>query len=755
MDRHTLLNDMKQYLRPCEFWEAWLAESGELPPDFDEMPAIPGLPDPLNFQGLQACNAQDWTSNRAAILASFQHFVIGTYPDAPGNVTAEVLNERTEPSGVSVQEVLLRFGPDHRARLHAQLSLPPGEGPFPVFVSQRNHEGWARIALARGYAAAIYNGCDSADDTQAFKDVWPEHDWSMLCRRAWAAGRVLDWLHTLPRIDKQHASISGHSRNGKLSLISGAIEPRFDVVISSSSGIGGAAPYRMANEAHFSEGIELLSFFYKEWFHPRLRFFAGHEHRLPVDANLLLALSAPRAVLVSAALNDPCGSLKAGQAAVRSASEVWKLLGRSQGLGLVLRPGGHETRPEEIERFVDWCELHWGRLDPQVAVNQAECFKPTYHYSYSFEDWKRHNAERFEVQDLPVPRTLLEQAPVSAEAWETGRDDRVRRIRGLLGEEPATASRAPSNYGVEPEYFVTLLHRPKVDGDTGLEAHSFSFGEHIPARIFLPEGTMADLERTGKKVPLAIWVHPESISSGYSGAYFKGRHPPAGTAIQGVAAMAFDLLGGGTRLPEMQKFHQRYPRWSILGKHVHDVLSAVEGARAIPWVDEQNIFLFGFGSGATAALFAAALDERVAGVAAVCGLSPFRSDTEDRPTGGLARFAQWEREGLLPKLGLFAGEVEKTSRVPIDFDEILASIAPRPLFCCAPKYDREVNHEDVLESFAAVKAAYESLGAAGAFECNETIDHRSFRKDSENFRSLHKWLLERAGLVKRESVRLD
>ena len=174
------------------------------------------------------------------------------------------------------------LGPRRAATLRLELALPAGPGPFPIFVTQRNHTGWARVALARGYAAVAYNGCDAADDTQAFKDVWPDHDWSMLCRRAWGAGRVLDWLHTVKEVDAERACITGHSRNGKLSLICGAIDERFGVVISSSSGVGGASPYRFANEAQFSEGIEIITFSFPEWLHPRLRFFAGREDRLPI-----------------------------------------------------------------------------------------------------------------------------------------------------------------------------------------------------------------------------------------------------------------------------------------------------------------------------------------------------------------------------------------------------------------------------------------------------------------------------------------
>ena len=302
----------RQYLRPSEYWEAWLAGSGEEPPDLDALPAIPNLPEPLHGS-VEVREAAQWPVRRAEILNAFKRYVIGAYPEPPEPIEARTLAELPGSNGASVREVELSFGPGRRAKLHLELCLPPGAGPFPVFMTQRNHAGWARIALARGYAAVVYNACDSTDDTQAYKEIWPGHDWSMLCRRAWAAGRALDWLRTLPAIDRERACITGHSRNGKQALICGAIDARFGVVISSSSGIGGASPYRLANEAHFSEGIEILTHSFPEWFHPRLRFFAGREDRLPVDANLLLALSAPRAVLISTALNDPCESVRANE----------------------------------------------------------------------------------------------------------------------------------------------------------------------------------------------------------------------------------------------------------------------------------------------------------------------------------------------------------------------------------------------------------------------------------------------------------
>ena len=50
---------------------------------------------------------------------------------------------------------------------------------------------------------------------------------------------------------------------------------------------------RFHNERQLGEEIDSLTRNFPDWLHPRLRFFAGREDRLPVDFHELVALSAP------------------------------------------------------------------------------------------------------------------------------------------------------------------------------------------------------------------------------------------------------------------------------------------------------------------------------------------------------------------------------------------------------------------------------------------------------------------------------
>lgn len=131
------------------------------------------------------------------------------------------------------------------------------------------------IAASRGYIGCVYAGADSRDDTDAFIPLYPQHDWGKLARRAWAASRCIDYLVTLPLVDPAKIALTGHSRNGKLSLIAAALDERITATISSSAGAGGPCPWRHFSEAQFGEGIELMTRAFPDWFHPRLRFSRG------------------------------------------------------------------------------------------------------------------------------------------------------------------------------------------------------------------------------------------------------------------------------------------------------------------------------------------------------------------------------------------------------------------------------------------------------------------------------------------------
>ena len=74
--RQAELERLRRILPESEPWEKWLVESGELPPNFDAMRQIPGLPDPLRFEdGREITDQSDWPARREELLKLFHHYV--------------------------------------------------------------------------------------------------------------------------------------------------------------------------------------------------------------------------------------------------------------------------------------------------------------------------------------------------------------------------------------------------------------------------------------------------------------------------------------------------------------------------------------------------------------------------------------------------------------------------------------------------------------------------------------------------------
>ena len=209
----------------------------------------------------------------------------------------------------------------------------------------------------------------------------------------------------------------------------------------------------------------------------------------------------------------------------------------------------------------------------------------------------------------------------------------------------------------------------------GLGRQSVNFGNYINGDLHFPEGAT----NAAKKLPAIIWLHPMNPANGYVPSYRRGDAPHVTLARAGFAVLAFDQIGNGYRVPEITSFYQRYPEWSLLGKNLQDISSAVDALEKIPFIDAKKIFLVVYGTGGMTAIHAAAMDERIAGVVSVAGFTPMRLDNNEKGTGGVARWAQWTM--LLPRLGQFIGN---ETRVPYDYQELLALIAPRPALVVAP-----------------------------------------------------------------------
>ncbi len=149
---------------------------------------------------------------------------------------------------------------------------------------------------------------------------------------------------------------------------------------------------------------------------------------------------------------------------------------------------------------------------------------------------------------------------------------------------------------------------------------------------------------------------------------------------------------------------------------VSDVQWAVDALSEVEFINPKQIYTAGYSLGGTVGLYSAALDERIAGVISVSGFTPMRLDTAGKTAEGIYGYSHLH--GLLPRLGFFVGE---EARIPYDFHEILACIAPRPLLVIAPIWDQYASFPDVEECVTEVSKVYGLFGKENKAETGHAV----------------------------------
>ncbi len=673
-------------------WSDWQKRTGELPPDFDQLPSSPFLPEPLEITKNGKVNdiktVTQWQEKRVEIKKQFQHWVSGNIPPAPTNMVSHIISDRNE-NDIHIQVIELRFGPDHQAKMNFELMVPPGIGPFPVYMTPSTHRNWAQLAVRRGYIGCVYEGADGNDDTQAYQALYPAYDFTCLMRRAWGASRVVDYLLTLPVVNQQQIAIAGHSRNGKQSLWAAAFDDRITAVISSSCGTGGVTPWRYSDPQYCNQTIDDICSNAAHWFHPRLRFFFGREDKLPVDQNLLLSLIAPRALLLHYSVMERQLNPWATEQCYHLVKKVYDFLEAGEQIGVLPRMGEHAVAARDVERCIDFLDIRFKRNNIP--------WQNILYFDYSFAGWaKAHKSEYPESQNIK-PVFLNDDSFISQN------DSIKRRIQWLLGNEPAGIKPLVIAPSTSADWMDGITGRPVVSGAEVIQYGPYTaMGDHLRGILYLPQ------KRAGR-VPVVIYLHQYAYAHGFASGYNqegdgKGNSDLFKTLIdEGFAVLAIDLFGCGTRMQEAEYFYQRFPQWSKMGKMVSDVKSCVDGLESFESIDKGNIFVLGNTLGGSAGLIAASLDERIAGIATVAAFSPWR--TSNHQYESIRNFSN--QHGLIPRLGWYA---EKPEMVPVDWDEIVACIAPRPLMIIAPSLDRYTDPKAMQQTISRIRIRYQHCG---------------------------------------------
>ncbi len=345
--------------------------NGPNPANYDEAKAGPFSqpPDPLLLNNGKRVTTPSmwWNKRRPQIKAAFSEDVLGKVPKNSPPVHWEVVSVTREANGdVPVINKKLIGHVDNSAcpaiqvNIELTLSTPANaKHSVPVimemdldpatlamllkrFPNLPRPQGptWQQQVLAKGWGYASYIPITVQPDNGASTTVGiiglvnkgqprsPE-DWGALRAWAWGASRALDYFETDKAVDAKRVGVAGHSRYGKASLIAMAYDRRFAIGYISSSGEGGAKLYRHI----FGEGMGNLASDELYWMAGNFLKYDGPltVNDLPVDANELVAMCAPRPVFISggATQGDGWVDAKGMFLAAAGANPVYHLLGAS------------------------------------------------------------------------------------------------------------------------------------------------------------------------------------------------------------------------------------------------------------------------------------------------------------------------------------------------------------------------------------------------------------------------------------------
>jgi hypothetical protein len=389
------------------------------------------LADPLKLEdGKPVKDAKTWTTKRRPeILKIFETQQYGVMPGRPADESFEVTDKGTPAfDGKAIRkQITIHLSKDPSwPTIHLVEYIPANaKGPVPMYFDinfgavqaavpdpgitpQKVRDGKTNelvtptpggrgfgainvpIFLDAGIGVATFNYTELDPDTvNGFdhgirsKYIKPGQantnegrngeDWGSISAWAWGMSRVEDYFETDKQVNAKQVAVHGVSRLGKTVLWAGAYDQRFGAVIASCGGEGGGA----LSHRDYGETVAHLTApsRYPYQFAKNYAQYGGFPDKAPFDAHMIVALVAPRPVLLQTGSTDTWSDPKGEFLSEVAAGPVYKLLGKgdlgtdvwpaaktplfSSGLNYYMHDGGHGMVPTDYDIYVQFMKAQF------------------------------------------------------------------------------------------------------------------------------------------------------------------------------------------------------------------------------------------------------------------------------------------------------------------------------------------------------------------------------------------------------------
>jgi (4-O-methyl)-D-glucuronate---lignin esterase len=383
--------------------------------NYDESKVRPyTLPDPLvSADGKPVKDAKAWMNQRRhEILTLYETEIYGRVPAKTPRVSWQVAetDAHARQGAAVMKKIVGRVGekPDG-PRINLTLYTPAaakqavpvillvnfGGGPAPpagatagggraMNPNAFSESPVAADILARGWGFATVGYLDIQPDRA---NTWNEgvigatlgegpsqpaaDEWGTISAWSWGISRILDYLESDRSVNAKQVAVHGHSRLGKTALWASARDQRIAAVYSSCAGEMGSALARR----DWGETVDDMAQNFPWQFAGNFQKWTGRWNEMPVDAHMLIALSAPRPVFITGGTGDQWADPVGEFLAQVAAGPVYRLLGRKDlgvtqlppldtpviagDLGWHYHTGGHTATPADWKAFLEFMDKYW------------------------------------------------------------------------------------------------------------------------------------------------------------------------------------------------------------------------------------------------------------------------------------------------------------------------------------------------------------------------------------------------------------
>ena len=426
---------------------------------------------------------------------------------------------------------------------------------------------------------------------------------------------------------------------------------------------------------------------------PQLRFIATHfDHRREeiervqsADRVNKIALNHPLAPLLLAGdLNDSPGS-----ETLRVLQKYWQIAGPESPT----IPVGQPKR--QIDFILFRPNDRWEVLETHVL---PESVASDHHAILSVLRLRPRDPD-------PSPNSLLEiktadgtsSLASTSRQWQQRRSSVLNAMHSIMGRFPEPADRSAPEVTIVDESDCGDYVRRKI-------RYASQPGNETSAYLCIPKTALSDPAR---RHPAVLCLHPTDNVVGHDVVVGLGGKPNRQYASE-LASRGYVTLS-----PSYPLLADYQPNLEQLGWDsgtllaVWDNMRGIDLLQSLPYVDGKSIGAIGHSLGGHNAVYTAAFDQRIKAVVSSCGLDSYRDYYDGDPSKWIAGRG-WTQTRYMPKLAQFAGRLDE---IPFDFDEILATLAPRDVLVIAPLHDSNFRSDSVDRLAVNARPVFELHGA--------------------------------------------